>query len=288
MDEFERCLLVKNEVFVYKIGPRQSAKGFRAADWNLTAPDWTGRMRLMQKEKTVKIKLEDKGSGELFAACPIDVYPGPAVESVTDSSRYFVIKIVDVGGRSAYIGMGFADRSDSFDLNVALQDHFKALKKEDEISKEEEKPFPSLDLGFKSGQTIKVNINIPKGEKTRPKKGGGALGGGLLPPPPGGVTKTPSATPLTASQDSLLVAAPGPGNLTPASSPTDANKPVIGSSNMDLLCDLSPLSIGTTTPIQAPQAPPAAISNPSKDDPWGDFAAADNDQSNSGGNWVQF
>lgn len=284
MDEFERCLLVKNEVFVYKIPPRQSAKGFRAADWNLTAPDWTGRMRLMQKAKSVKLKLEDKGSGELFAACPIEQYPGPAVEAVTDSSRYFVIKIVDEGGRSAFIGMGFADRSDSFDLNVALQDHFKAIKKEDEISKEEASPFPGLDLGFKEGQTIKVNINIPKGEKTRAKKSGGSLGGGLLPPPPGGVAKPPSAAPLVAP--SPLIAAPGPASLTPASSPTDATKPVIGSSNLDLLCDLSPLSIGGAS--SSLSAVPSAVPVPSKDDPWGDFAAADTLQSNNTGNWVQF
>ena len=35
----------------------------------------------------VQLKLEDRGSNELFAACPIDQYPGPAVEAVTDSSR---------------------------------------------------------------------------------------------------------------------------------------------------------------------------------------------------------
>ena len=49
--------------------------------------------------------------------------------------RYFVIKIVDDNGRSAFIGIGFSDRSDSFDLNVALQDHFKGVTKEKEIAR---------------------------------------------------------------------------------------------------------------------------------------------------------
>ena len=49
MDDMERCLLVKQEVFVYKIPPRQSARGYRAADWNLSSPDWTGRLRIMEE-----------------------------------------------------------------------------------------------------------------------------------------------------------------------------------------------------------------------------------------------
>jgi len=270
MDDIERCLLVKQEVFVYKIPPRQSARGYRAADWNLSAPDWTGRMRVMHSNKTVKLKLEDKGSGELFAACPIDQYPGPAVEAVTDSSRYFVIKIVDESGRSAYIGMGFADRSDSFDLNVALQDHFKLLKKEDEFAKVDELPQTKLDLAFKEGQTIKVNINLPKVDRVaRPKNRNGGGGGLLLPPPPGGVQKPAQPQP----------AAPGPANLTPLSSPIDVAKPMIGSggnSNLDLLCDIG------LDPVPAP-APVMT-----QDDPWGDFATAGNTDKNSSGNWVQF
>ncbi|GLV34214.1 uncharacterized protein CBL_00144 [Carabus blaptoides fortunei] len=187
METYESVLLVKPEVFVFNIPPRASNRGYRAADWNLAEPSWTGRLRLVSKGEECFIKLEDKNSGELFAKCPIDTYPGVAVESVTDSSRYFVLRIQDDNGRSAFVGIGFGDRSDSFDLNVALQDHFKWLRKEKQISEEPNQP--ELDLRFKEGETIKINMKITKKDgsdvATRPKpRGGGGLG--LLPPPPGG------------------------------------------------------------------------------------------------------
>jgi hypothetical protein len=61
-------------------------------------------------------------SGELFAMCPVPLgQRAVAVEPVSDSSRYFVLRLVDAGsGRHAFIGMGFADRSEAFDFNVAL------------------------------------------------------------------------------------------------------------------------------------------------------------------------
>lgn len=132
----------------------------RAADWNLQEPSWTGRMRLVSQGDNITIKLEDKITGELFAKCPIEQYPGIAIETVTDSSRYFVLRIQDDNGRSAFIGVGFLDRSDSFDLNVALQDHFKWLKNREQIEKEKEKPKQELDLRFKEGETIKINMKI--------------------------------------------------------------------------------------------------------------------------------
>lgn len=55
-------------------------------------------MRVVVKNKKCVLKLEDKMSGELFAQSPIEKYPGIAVESVTDSSRYFVLRIEDDGG----------------------------------------------------------------------------------------------------------------------------------------------------------------------------------------------
>lgn len=184
-------------------------------------------MRLVSQGDAIAIKLEDKITGELFAKCPIDQYPGIAVEPVTDSSRYFVLRIQNDNGRSAFIGVGFLDRSDSFDLNVALQDHFKWLKNRDQIEKEKETPKQELDLRFKEGETIKINMKITvrlfkyflssvifkimtilyfatqkkdgsevvSKSKQRPNLGIG------LPPPPGGVkiapppAKTPTSSP---------------------------------------------------------------------------------------------
>ncbi|XP_065156072.1 NECAP-like protein CG9132 [Atheta coriaria] len=236
METYESVLLVKPEVFVFNIPPRSTNRNYRAADWNLAAPSWTGRMRLVAKGKEVCIKLEDKNSGELFAKCPIETYPGIALETVSDSSRYFVLRIQDDNGRTAFIGLGFGDRSDSFDLNVALQDHFKWVKMEQQISQEPAGGGPSLDLGFKEGETIKIDMKITKrdGESTKAKnRPTGGLG--LLPPPPGGSGRlpappgsSPAGSPAHAPKTADSGAAESWGEFTSAgaaNAPTPAQQP---------------------------------------------------------------
>lgn len=74
--------------------------------------------------------------------------------------QIYLKNVLWFSGRSAFIGLGFGDRSDSFDLNVALQDHFKWVKNTEQIEKERDEPQQQLDLGFKAGETIKINMKI--------------------------------------------------------------------------------------------------------------------------------
>ncbi|KAL7976372.1 hypothetical protein Chor_015436 [Crotalus horridus] len=187
--EYESVLCVKPEVSVFRIPPRASNRGYRRLSSSCFRP------------------------GELFAQAPIDQYPGIALETVNDSSRYFVIRIQDGNGRSAFIGIGFGDRGDAFDFNVALQDHFKWVKQETDICRESQEldSRPKLDLGFKEGQTIKLNIgNMPtkKSGSAKPRPAGSA-GLNLLPPPPGGkVAPPPPVPPLSSTAISNHVTPP--------------------------------------------------------------------------------
>uniref|UniRef100_A0A8C0MY69 SUZ RNA binding domain containing 1 n=1 Tax=Canis lupus familiaris TaxID=9615 RepID=A0A8C0MY69_CANLF len=246
-----------------RAGRRRQTAG--AAEWQLDQPSWSGRLRITAKGQVAYIKLEDRTSGELFAQAPVDQFPGTAVESVTDSSRYFVIRIEDGNGRRAFIGIGFGDRGDAFDFNVALQDHFKWVKQQCEFAKQAQNPDqgPKLDLGFKEGQTIKLNIaNMKKKEgaagtpRARPASTGGLS---LLPPPPGGKTST-------------LIPPPG--------EQLSGGAPVVQTA-------VAPSSVGGAT-TSWPQPKPATTATT---DIWGDFtksAGSTSSQTQPGTGWVQF
>jgi hypothetical protein len=125
MEDYEQTLCTIKEVHVFKIPPLQSSEGYKAEGWTQNHL-WSGRCRVVAIGDRCEVRLEDPQTGKNFATCHVN--GKGAVEPVTDSSRYFVLRIEDLKtGRHAFIGIGFAERSDAFDFNVALQDHEKYI-----------------------------------------------------------------------------------------------------------------------------------------------------------------
>ncbi|KAJ1537130.1 Adaptin ear-binding coat-associated protein 2, partial [Cladochytrium tenue] len=134
-----------------------------ASDWDVNQYLWTGRMRIIARGDNLFINLEDGTTGELFAQCPYNL-DGTSVEQVLDSSRYFVLTIVDqASGKHAFIGIGFPERSYAFDFNVALQDHVKLIKARragpaGSGSKKPSAAVPAVDYTLKTDQMLTINI----------------------------------------------------------------------------------------------------------------------------------
>lgn len=176
-DQLEQLNLVVPKVFVFQIPKLATSSGHKAADWPKDHI-WSGRLKVVSVGKKCTIKLEHLDKDGLFAACPISKQ---TVEPVSDSSRYFVLRISDGKGRHATIGLGFKERTEAFDFKVALQDYENQSNdaKTDEVFAQ-----PIGDLSIPTGG--RITVSLPGGKKKKPETKASGGGGGLfaLAPPP--------------------------------------------------------------------------------------------------------
>jgi len=198
-EEYEQVLCIIKECFVYKIPPRHTASGYRAADWDVSSFIWSGKLQVVSKGDNCVIKLIDSNTGVLFATCP---YTPSSVESVSDSSRYFVLRIDNGSGKHAFVGMGFTERSEAFDFNASLQDHNKYVRqrKEEETASQRLDQGPKLDFSLGEGQTFKVNIKTSK-TNTNTNSVKPSTQGGLLPPPSSSTVQQVPKKPTSSTSD---------------------------------------------------------------------------------------
>lgn len=125
----EQQRLHLREVFVYAVPRLATTKGYRAEDLNLPNPLLTGYLKAFQRGDAELFLRVYQPDHVLFAECPISLLPDKKIKNpldsffipVVDSSRYFVIKVVDKN-RHAFIAIGFRERSDAFDLKALLED----------------------------------------------------------------------------------------------------------------------------------------------------------------------
>ncbi|KAI5868601.1 DUF1681-domain-containing protein [Durotheca rogersii] len=236
-DAIQRVLFVASPVHVYNIPPMIPGKGHVAASW--TADDnqrqiFTARLRVIETaiptadasgaddggpegegegEEKVKadVVLEDARTGQLFAAAPYTA--AAAVEPVSDSSRFFALRVQDEAGRKATLGVGFEERGEAFDFGVALQEAQKTLgwgsaaagpdKKSaaaaasSSSSDRTDGPDRLRDLSLKEGETITINLPGRFGRRKpetpqAPSSSSSSAGSFSLPPPPGPAFSSPS------------------------------------------------------------------------------------------------
>ncbi|KAK7753665.1 hypothetical protein SLS62_004287 [Diatrype stigma] len=226
-DAIQRVLFVAGTVHVYNIPPMTPGKGHVAASWTAGGDRnhiFTARLRVIEtslavpgeggggEEEQVKtdVVLEDAGTGQLFAAAP---YTAQAVvEPVSDSSRFFALRVQDEAGRKASLGVGFEERSEAFDFSVALQEAQKSLawgggggaggppgnsssSKNKPAAVQRANSAEKRDLSLKEGETITVNLpprfgrrktdaTQPQQQQQQPSPNAELAAFSIPPPPP--------------------------------------------------------------------------------------------------------
>ncbi|KND92149.1 NECAP-like protein [Tolypocladium ophioglossoides CBS 100239] len=210
-DAIQRVLFLANTVHVYNIPPLASIRGHSATSWTADPQRhiFTARLRVVETSSDapssetassslkIDVVLEDPSTGQLFAACPYA--DRTAVEPVVDSSRFFAVTVRDDQGRKAVLGIGFEERSEAFDLAVALQEARRSLGWDSEQPKGLDAAAAARggkenarDYSLKEGETITVDLGKAKLGRRRPQQRPEAataesnttLQSFALPPPP--------------------------------------------------------------------------------------------------------
>ena len=141
-------LLRIRECFVYRVPPRVGLIPYQAESWGLDKPLAVCELLVSACEAILVIRLinsqnDGEGKSTLFAqSVELNCLPsdGKCVplesfcEPTRDSSRYFVIRVKDPRtGAVQSLGIGFRERVSAFDLNAALQDRLKSVRRHAEL-----------------------------------------------------------------------------------------------------------------------------------------------------------
>jgi len=137
--------------------------------------------------------------GELFAECPVTLPLFTCVEPVIDSSRYFVIRVVDRENgqsRHVFLGLGFRDREQASNFNAALAEYREYLERKeaavsmrkafDDAYKVDDEDAREATAGAEDGVKAAAprqpmgNFSLKPGEKLHLKLGGNGNNGSSI------------------------------------------------------------------------------------------------------------
>ncbi|GKT18721.1 adaptin ear-binding coat-associated protein 1 NECAP-1 [Aduncisulcus paluster] len=153
-----------SDVKAFRIPPVEEGEGFYCSSWRKEDCLFYGTQNMVDQEGKYLLCKLSKSDGSLFSSFPI-LSPSH-IEKAIDSSRYFRVTLENPEtGQTAFLGLGFHRREDSFDFNMTVQDYFKRKSRKVEEVKEE-------DLGLEMGDgKIHVSLKgIRESKKTKKEK----------------------------------------------------------------------------------------------------------------------
>jgi hypothetical protein len=191
----EQTLIQIRECFVYKVATTHSSRGYCAGDWGLEKPLATCTCIVKSRGEEAAVQLFDnnskgQNSRKMLAQSVIVLDTDPTsdkskiewyCESVTDSSRYFVLKVQNPRDpkKIASLGIGFRQKETAYSFTAALQDHAKYVRRvreaatfDSDNAKNSTEPSKDLTLAgvLGDGGKMKINVNIAKKKKKKKKK----------------------------------------------------------------------------------------------------------------------
>ncbi|OQR82664.1 adaptin-like protein [Achlya hypogyna] len=171
-----QTLFQEKNVWVYQIPVLTGDP--RADAWDIDKPLLTGSLKVLQTNDDCCVQLfepsVDDAAPVLFASCPVDIDAERSltvfVQYCVDSSRYFVLRVVDpTTKRSAFVGIGFPERASAFNFRAALEDFGKYKQRLLLIAANAAKDAPAKDLSLPAGATIHVQLGGKTQVSTTPK-----------------------------------------------------------------------------------------------------------------------
>lgn len=206
LHEFLEIACEVNNVSAYMLANTAafSTTSYSAEEMKKNPPIFTGKLLVKVKGAHGVIELHDAVNQSLFASCPLSTsqkttWEEKCVSRCTDSSRYFVIRVVNAG-KKAFLGISFKERNESFDFCAAISDFDAKKKKQMEFAAAAKKKQSSelgsvsnvtsafSDLSIKQGQTISLKLEKIGGKEVKKESTTTSSSKGnvipLLAPPP--------------------------------------------------------------------------------------------------------
>lgn len=214
-----------------------------------------------------------------------EAYTRGSVDRALDSSRYFVMRVVDPTrpNAHAFIGIGFQERDEAYEFENALRTHDKYAQRQLEVEKQKaEWAAQHKDLSLKSGQTIQVNIKTDASKpaaRREPRTTGGltfnfgdpAAGQGFFAPPPSSSQPQSSPSPSLSSQPDWISSIPmAPSSQTPSQAQSQAP-----ASSFDFFSSIPP-------------SQPSSSQNSSFNNDWTDFSSGKDSKNSANDSWATF